>query len=797
MAKQTPDNPIDRGLVTDRKTGPTTPVQRTNHLLVIGINAYQDATIPNLNNARKDAEDVEKTLLEYYEFGEENVHRLYDEQATRKNINLKLHELQKAFQKEDPKNSTQNLVIYIAGHGHFDRDSRLGYFIPHDGIHEEYFDSYLQHGDFKDRVNAIKAHHIVLLLDSCFSGSLCLPSRAKPGEVEETRRSRKVLTSGSIELVSDGFYNDNSPFAKYLLEFLQQPGKDRFSFDELATTVKNNVSANSDQQPYAGILAKTDDLGGDFFFQRRQEGASNPIPQKQEDTDPVNQALGMVFVEGGKFTMGNDEEEEDSIPEHEVELRSFFMAQYPTTFEQFDEFCSAAMREIPQDEDWGRGRRPVIFVNWYDALDYCNWLSQKYGLEPAYAINDKEVSCDWQANGFRLPSEAEWEYAARGGQNSLGYLCAGSNKIAEVGWFSGNSGYQIQIVGQKKPNELDLFDMNGNTWEWCWDAFSDDYYEKSPFKDPKGPENGMSSVVRGGSWGTLPNGCRVYARSESDLLVRMDDIGFRVVRSVEGDTQVKSRRVVANPLLLSKPTPKPASKLEQALKAAGMVFIPGGKFKIGEDHEIELSDFYLGKYTVTFAEYDRFCEASKREKPEDQSWGRGKRPVINVTWYDAVAYCNWLSEQYHLDKAYQTKGEKVACNWQANGFRLPTQSEWGYAARGGQKSQNYGYAGSNDPNQVGWYDQNSGGKTQEVGQKKANELGLYDMSGNVWDWCWDWYGNYDHKSQKNPIGPENGDTRVVRGGSWHDNPNLCRVSVRGRFYPYVRNYDVGFRVARR
>ncbi|MDX1943647.1 MAG: SUMF1/EgtB/PvdO family nonheme iron enzyme [Saprospiraceae bacterium] len=219
-----------------------------------------------------------------------------------------------------------------------------------------------------------------------------------------------------------------------------------------------------------------------------------------------------------------------------------------------------------------------------------------------------------------------------------------------------------------------------------------------------------------------------------------------------------------------------------------MVLVKGGTFQMGSNeyayekpiHTVTVSDFYISKYEVTFDEYDAFCDATKRQKPADEGWGHGKRPVINVSWDDATAYCKWLSE-------------KTGQN-----YRLPTEAEWEYAARGGAKSGGFEYSGSKNLDEVAWYGSNSGSKTHPVGQKKANELGLYDMSGNVYEWVQDcWNENYKGA-------PTNGSAwlkgdcsvRVIRGGSWNINfGSYCRVASRNWYNLSSNNY-VGFRLVR-
>jgi len=246
----------------------------------------------------------------------------------------------------------------------------------------------------------------------------------------------------------------------------------------------------------------------------------------------------------------------------------------------------------------------------------------------------------------------------------------------------------------------------------------------------------------------------------------------------------------------------------------GMVLVEGGTFTMGDTwgggYQDEIPtykvtftyDFYIGKYETTFDEYDAFCEATGRSKPSDWGFGRGSRPVIEVSWNDAIAYCNWLSEKENLPKAYDSNGYLIDKDrmittdiTKALGYRLPTEAEWEYAARGGNKSKGYKYSGSDNVDNVAWYKDNSGNKTHEVGKKAPNELGLYDMSGNVFEWCSDWYGNYYSYAQTNryySLSPN----RVYRGGSWATRAPGVRVADRENDSPISTGYALGFRIAR-
>jgi formylglycine-generating enzyme required for sulfatase activity len=278
--------------------------------------------------------------------------------------------------------------------------------------------------------------------------------------------------------------------------------------------------------------------------------------------------------------------------------------------------------------------------------------------------------------------------------------------------------------------------------------------------------------------------------------------------------------------------------------AVEMVRVEGGTFMMGSEdgdddespvHEVTLSSFMIGKYEVTVGEFRAFVEDTNYttlaetkggavvwtgdawELKEDASWKNPyltqteKHPVTCITWYDAIEYCNWLSKQEGLTPVYTINKSKadpknnneydaykwsVSCNWTANGYRLPTEAEWEFAARGGNKSKGYQYSGSDDLNAVAWYWANAGETTHAVGTKSPNELGIYDMSGNVWEWCWDWYGDYPESRSTDPKGVNEGWGRVLRGGSWGCSDDLCRVANRGYLVPDRGGSSFGLRLVR-
>lgn len=265
----------------------------------------------------------------------------------------------------------------------------------------------------------------------------------------------------------------------------------------------------------------------------------------------------MVLVPGGTFTMGDTRGEGSSneLPTHSVTLNSFYIGKYEVTQEEYSQYMQPG---YSWSSDYGLGDNyPAYYVSWYAILKYCNLRSMAEGLTPVYSISGSTnpanwgsvptsinstwnaAICNWNANGYRLPTEAEWEYAARGATNTPDYLYSGSDDINTVAWYNGNnSPYGSKPVGTKAPNGLGLFDMSGNVYEWCWDWYSSNY-SSSPSSNPTGPASGSYRVQRGGYWYNSASRCRVARRNFgspdfSDIYPSYGSyyIGFRLCRAV-------------------------------------------------------------------------------------------------------------------------------------------------------------------------------------------------------------------------------------------------------------------------
>jgi eukaryotic-like serine/threonine-protein kinase len=216
----------------------------------------------------------------------------------------------------------------------------------------------------------------------------------------------------------------------------------------------------------------------------------------------------MVLIPAGNFQMGSPDEagDQDEHPQHQVYLDVFYIDKYLVTFGQYDKFCEATGRAKPDDDGWGRGMRPVINVTWDDANSYARWA------------------------GKRLPTEAEYEKATRGGTITTYFFGDDESQLGDYAWYHENSSGMTHPVGEKKPNPFGLYDILGNTWEWCSDFYEDNYYTVSPAKNPTGPDMGTLICLRGGSWNSFAYSSR-SANRNGNLPQYNNIYGFRCAKN--------------------------------------------------------------------------------------------------------------------------------------------------------------------------------------------------------------------------------------------------------------------------
>jgi formylglycine-generating enzyme required for sulfatase activity len=248
------------------------------------------------------------------------------------------------------------------------------------------------------------------------------------------------------------------------------------------------------------------------------------------------QSPGMVRIEGGTFAMGSpasEPERADDELQHRVTVSSFYMGKYEVTQKEWWDIMGYSTSSFSGDN------LPVENVSWYDAVEYCNRRSRREGLTPAYTINGENVTWNRKANGYRLPTEAEWEYACRAGTTTP--FNTGNNITTGQANYNGNYPYngnprgtyrdKTTPVGTFAPNAWGLYDMHGNVWEWCWDWYGE--YPCGAQTDPAGAGSGSVRVSRGGSWLYLARGLRSADRSWDGPVIRYDNLGFRLARNAE------------------------------------------------------------------------------------------------------------------------------------------------------------------------------------------------------------------------------------------------------------------------
>jgi formylglycine-generating enzyme required for sulfatase activity len=499
--------------------------------------------------------------------------------------------------------------------------------------------------------------------------------------------------------------------------------------------------------------------------------------------------------------------------QHEVTLtKPFYMGKNEVTQEQWE----AVMGNNPSKRTKG-AKLPVTDVSWEDCQEFIKKLNAKTD------------------GGYRLPTEAEWEYACRAGTTTA-YSFGDEMTPKDANYLYSNI-FKPVAVGSYKANAFGLYDMHGNICEWCEDWVGD--YSAGAEIDPKGPAKGENRVLRGGSFRVNVSLARSSLRDLDLPSTRVTDFGFRLARTVDSKNSVASptetkpdpvEKIPATGNLLVAPFSEAKAKEVQKELAKNlqkeveekadlgegvkleMVLVPAGKFKMGftkkeladfkvdfeenykkalkkelgkkeldvvdlimsfqgKQHEVTLTKpFYMGKYEVTQEQW----EAVMGNNPSKE---KGKKlPVTNVSWEDCQEFIKKLNKK--------TDG----------GYRLPTEAEWEYACRAGTTTA-YSFGDEMTPKEANYSDSNIG-KPVAVGSYKANAFGLYDMHGNVWEWCEDWWEDYPAEAVTDPKGPAKGENRVLRGGSFNNSASIARSSFRNYLSPTYRYSDYGFRLAR-
>ena len=499
-----------------------------------------------------------------------------------------------------------------------------------------------------------------------------------------------------------------------------------------------------------------------------------------EKTDLGNGTnLEMVLIPAGKFMMGSPASEigrKSDEKRHEVTLsKPFYIGKYEVAQEQWE----SVMGNNPSETKGAK--RPVTQVSWEDCQEFIKKLNEK------------------NTGVYRLPTEAEWEYACRAGTTTA--YSVGDSLTKNDANVKGSF---VKVVGSYKPNAFGLYDMHGNVREWCEDWKAD--YPAEDVTDPIGPTTGTNRMFRGGSFYYSDSFARSSIRSANTPSDRGSNIGFRLARTTDIKTDAPPTAPKPDPTLVKPATedllvsPFTEAKAREVQKESAkrlqtevekkadlgkgvnldMVLIPAGKFMMGSpaseknrrndetQHEVTITKpYYMGKYEVTQEQW----EAVMGNNPSEIKGV--KLPVTDVSWNDCQDFIKKLNAK--------TKG----------GYKLPTEAEWEYACRAGTTTA---YSFGDSPTKG---DANiDGDNIKAMGSYSPNAFGLYDMHGNVWEWCKDWNGPYPNVKVNDPLGAANGTHRILRGGTFSLVDSWHRSSGRGNNTPTLRYFTVGFRLAR-
>lgn len=479
--------------------------------------------------------------------------------------------------------------------------------------------------------------------------------------------------------------------------------------------------------------------------------------------------IGVQFklLPSGSFVMGNDRDG----PLHEVKLTNpFYLSLMEITTEQWNHVMGP-------NGAGGEAGRPIAGISWEQAFEFCRRLNALPAEHQAGRV-------------YRLPTEAEWEYACRGGTKSEYSFGNTSEGLDEYGWFNESVAATPQPVGLLRPNPWGFYDMHGNVGEWCQDWFAP-YDAGNAAQDPRGPKNGHRRIWRGGTYLSPPTDCTASRRGRLEPTDARTGLGIRLALDLpgRGDALKPADREPAETNAAEiDGMPRPGVVVIHNAMGMELRQVPAGGFEMGDgngtkrnpdSHPVIITaPFFLGVYEVTIEQWERVMEASGPGKDRMPDL-----PVAGVTWNEATDFCKKLSE-HPLEKAVGRR------------YRLPTEAEWEYACRAGTVTR---FCFGNDPRILqdhGWCHLNAQGNRRPIGYKKPNIWGFYDMHGNVSEWCRDIWAELPRTKRTDPQGPPTGPLRVYRGGSWADEESHCESTHREGGRPNVSLDGIlGFRVA--
>lgn len=667
------------------------------------------------------------------DYGIKETTLLLDEEATRKNILNALEHFAKKMKAPD------NLIIYYAGHGHLNNRGR-GYWVPVNADIDD-IDQYIPNSTIKEYISDIASLHTLLISDACFSGSLFVRGeRSKSLSDEELIQlpSRWAICSGRHnEAVADGPKNGHSPFAQSILDVLGKSNRTTVTVNFLFEQIRDQTRSNYAQLPDGGPLQNAGHKRGEYVFVK-------------------------TLDENGIWATNNNI---GSISAYQEYLALFPDGQYKVEAEN-------QIAQLEADLSWqtiqslAEDTLPEINKKRSQLLDFHEKYPESRHFNRAIEL------------GKELDAKKEFKNA----YNSLFALMEFVRKKSPYQEEAKLRLQDLQAIQKEDQNRLE-----------------------------QSPESAELKV----STNTLPKQARFKSLSKTkkallaiSTIIPLIALGYYfwgTSPTVQASDTGEALTFVS------------CQKCPQMLSVAGGTFPMGDTFEDNPNdksliHSVKLDSFYIGKYEVSNAEFVVFLNEEGNQTEGGSEWidisssdsqiektddtyhpksGKGNHPVVMVSWYGATAYAAWLAKK---------SGEN---------FRLPTEAEWEYAAREGGKKVRFGNSmNTADPSQINFDASESYQESYSVvGEYKKetvavssfspNRLGIYNMSGNVWEWCSDWYdpNYYNESPNHNPKGPDSGTMRVTRGGSWSNDASYARAAYRNGRAPDYRYFIIGFRLA--
>jgi formylglycine-generating enzyme required for sulfatase activity len=534
-------------------------------------------------------------------------------------------------------------------------------------------------------------------------------------------------------------------------------GKDAWAVYESTNEQKIEALGNTVRFGYGAVSTATGELGEGNLLDAANFGVgvvtAPPIAADGTETN----SLGMEFklIPAGKFIVGSPDCEEgrdDDEQQHVVTITSdYYMGVTEVTQSQWQQVMGTTPWK-GQEHVMEGDEIAASYISWNDATEFCERLSALEGRT------------------YRLPTEAEWECACRAGSTTKYSFGKDDSQLEQYAWYWDSEPTHPSQVKQKSPNGFGLYDMHGNVYELCQDWYG--AYPQGNVTDPTGPSNGSERIIRGGGFAAKAPRVRSAMRlTVKDLALGENHLGLRVVMVPEADSGESP---------LNETPPENAMQRDvdlvgnSATNKLGMEFkrIPAGTFMIGSpdseagrgddetQHEVTITrDYYMGVTEVTQSQWQQVMGTTPW-KGQEQVVEGNEIAASYISWNDAVEFCRKLSQQ------------------EGRTYRLPTEAEWEYACRGGTTTA---YSFGDDVSQLeqyAWYYNSEPNHSSQVKQKSPNGYGLYDMHGNLLEFCQDWYGDYPQGSVIDPPGASSGTNRVCRGGCFVFGAPLVRSASR-------------------